>query len=109
MAGAGMAHHGGGHDSDGPGAGDEDVFAKDGKGKRGVYRVAEGIEDGGNFQVDVGIVPPDVGDGKDDELGEGAGAVYADADGIRAEMAAASEAIATASADDVSLAADDVA
>ena len=46
--------HGGGHDADGAGAGDEDVFAEHGEGQRGVDGVAEGIEDGGDFAVDAG-------------------------------------------------------
>ena len=48
MAGAGVAGDGGGHDADGAGAGDEDVFAEDGEGERGVDCIAEGIEDGGD-------------------------------------------------------------
>ena len=105
----GVAGDGGGHDADGAGTGDEDVFAEDGEGERGVDGVAEGIEDGGDFERDAGGVPPDVGHGQDDELGEGAVAIDADADGVGAEMAAAGEAVAAASADDVAFAGDDVA
>ena len=56
-----------------------------------------------------GAVPPDVGHGQGDELGEGAGAVDADALGVGAEVAAAGEAVAAAAADHVAFAADDVA
>ena len=44
VAGAGMADHGGGHDADRPGAGDQHVFAQHGEVQRRVHRVAEGIE-----------------------------------------------------------------
>ena len=109
VAGSGMAGDGGGHDADGAGSGDEDVFAEDGEGERGVDGVAEGIEDGGDVSRDVGGVTPDVGHGKDDVFGEGPGAVDADSAGEGAEMAAAGEAVATASADDVAFAGDEVA
>ena len=52
---------------------------------------------------------PDVGHRDRDVLGEGAGAVDADAAGVGAEVAAAGHAVATAPADDVALAADQVA
>ncbi len=51
---------------------------------------------------------PDVGHGQDDVFGEGSGAVDADSAGEGAEMAAAGEAVAAASADDVAFAGDEV-
>ena len=71
--------------------------------------VAERIEDGRDFLVDSGMVPPDVGHGQGDVFGKCTGAVDADALGLGAEMAAACHAVSTASADDVALAADNVA
>ena len=106
---SGVVGYGGGHDADGTGSGDEDVFAEDREGEGGVDGVAEGIEDGGDLGVDAGAVAPDVGHRDDDELGEGAVAIDADAEGVGAEMAAAGEAVAAASADDVALSADELA
>ncbi len=50
---------------------------------------------------------PDVGHGQDDELGECAVAIDADAHSMGAEVAAAGEAVAAAAADDVAFARDD--
>jgi hypothetical protein len=109
VAGSSVFGYGGGHDADGTGSRDEDVFSEDGKGKSGVHGVAEGIEDGGDLARDAGAVDPDVGHGKDDELGKGAVTVDADSEGVGAEMAATGEAVATAAADDVAFAADELA
>ena len=53
MAGAGMAGHGGGHDADRPGAGDQHILADEVEGQRRVDRIAERIEDGAHLVVDV--------------------------------------------------------
>ncbi len=81
--------HGGGHDADGARAGDQHVFAEHGERERGVDGVAERIEDGGDVEIDAFVVTPDVGHRQRDVFGESAGAVDADALGVRAEMAAA--------------------
>ena len=109
VAGAGMARHGGGHDADGPGAGDQHIFAEHRERQRGVHGVAEGIEDGGDILVDAVVMPPDVGHGQRDVFGKSAGAIHADALRFRAQMAAAGQAIAAASADHMPFAADDFA
>ena len=109
VAGTGVAGDSGGHDADGTGAGDEDVFSEDGEGEGGVDGVAEGIEDRGDFEGDAGGVLPDIGHGQDDELGEGSVAIDSDTHGVGAEVAASGEAVAAASADDVTFAADDLA
>ena len=106
---SGMTGYGCGHDADGTCSGDEDVFAEDGKGERGVDGVAERIEDGGDLVVDARGVLPDVGHRDDDVLGEGSVAIDADAEGVSAEMATTGQAVAAASADDVALAADELA
>ena len=108
VSGTGVAGDGCGHDADGAGTGDEDVFTEDGEGEGGVDGVAKGIEDGGDFERDAGGVLPDVGHGQDDELGEGAVAIDADAHGVGAEVAASGEAVAAAPTDDVTFAADDL-
>ncbi len=61
VAGSGVTGYGCRHDADGACSGDEDVFAEDGKGERGVNGIAEGIEDGGDLVVDAWCVLPDVG------------------------------------------------
>ena len=80
-----------------------------GESEGGVDGVAEGVEDGGHFRRDAGRVLPDVRHGQDDELGEGTIARDADAERVGAEMAAAGEAVAAASADDVAFPADQLA
>ncbi len=72
-------------------------------------RVAEGIEDGGDLFGNSGVVAPDVGHGQRDEFGKGAGAIHANAGSVCTEMAAAGEAVAAASAGDVTFAGDEVA
>jgi hypothetical protein len=109
VARAGVVRDGGGHDADRAGAGDQHVLAEDREGERGVDRVAEGIEDGGNVERDGLVVAPDVGHRQRDVLRERAGAVHADPLRMRADMATSGEAVATAAADDVAFAADDVA
>src|SRR6201997_1823193 len=59
--------------------------------------------------MDAGIVTPDVGHGQRDQFCEGSRAVDSDAGCVGAEMAAAGEAVAAASANDMALAADDIA
>ena len=49
------------------------------KAERGVHGVAERVEDGGDIEVDAGAVMPDVGHRQREILGEGAGAIHADA------------------------------
>ena len=60
-------------------------------------------------QIDARLVVPDVGHRQRDVLGERAGPVDADALGVLAQVPAAGQAVAAAAADDVPLAADDVA
>ena len=106
---SGVARYSCCHDADGTGSGDEDVFAENGKGECGVDGVAERVEDRGDLVGDAGRVAPDVGHREDDVLGEGAIAVDADSEGVSAEVAAAGETVATATADDVAFAADELA
>ena len=55
------------------------------------------------------LMPPDIGHWQRDVFGERAGAIHPDALGVRAQMAAARQAISAASADYVPFAADDFA
>lgn len=109
VTGSGVTGDRGGHDADGTGSGDEDIFAEDGKGERGVDGVAERVEDSGNLMLDAGGVLPDVGHGKNDEFREGSIAINTYAEGVGAEMATTGEAVAAAAADDVAFPTDELA
>ena len=109
VARAGVPRHGRGHDADGSRAGDQHVLAQHRKRKRRVHGVAEGIENGGDIEVDAVMMPPDVGHGQRDVFGERAGPVHAHALRVRAQVAPAGQAIAAAAADHVAFAADDIA
>jgi hypothetical protein len=95
------------HQPDRARADDEDVLAEDREAQRGVHRVPERIEDRRDLLVDPGPVVPDVRDRQHDLLREGAVAVDAEADRVRAEVVAARPAVPAAPADDVALAADE--
>jgi hypothetical protein len=102
-------HDGGSHDADGAGAGDQNVFAEHVEGEGGVNGIAEWVEDGGDFTIDVRLVMPDIRHGDRDKFGECAGAIDADSPGVSAKMAASGETVAAASAHDVAFGTDDVA
>ena len=93
----------------GPGAGDQHVLAEHGNASAVWTALPNGSKIDGHVAVDVRAVMPDVGHRQRDVLGERAGAVHADALGVRAQVAPAGQAVAAAPADDVALAADDVA
>ena len=105
VAGADMADDRGRHRADRAGAGDQHVLADHVQLQRGVDGVAERIEDRGDVEIDAVGVVPDIGIGNGDIFGEGAGAVDADAAGVRAQVPPAGHAVAAAAADDVALAA----
>ena len=109
MAGAGVADDRGRHAADRAGAGDQHVLAEHVEGERGVDGVPERVEDRGDLLVDARPVVPDVRHRQRDELGERARPVDAEADRVRAEVAPPGHAVAAAAADDVALAADEVA
>ena len=109
VAGGGMASDGDGHQADRTRAGDEYVFAQGGEGESSMDGVAQGIENGGDFAVDGGIVTPNVGHGQGDELGEGTGPIHADAAGVSAEVTASGQAVAAAATDDVTFSTDNFA
>jgi hypothetical protein len=104
----GVASDCGGHDADGAGSGNQDIFAEHGKRERGVDGVAEGVEDRGDLVRHAVAVDPDVRHREDNVFGERAVAVDADSEGVGAEMAAAGETVAATSADDMAFAADEL-
>ena len=108
MARSGMARHGGSHDADRSGSGDQDILAENRKRKGRVNGVAEGIENRGDVEINRIGVMPDVRHRQGQIFGERAGPIDADALGVGAEVAAAGQAIAAPSADDVAFSADDL-
>ena len=71
--------------------------------------IPERIVDGGNIQIDVLLVPPDVGHGKRDIVGERSRPRYTHSHRVRAQVAAARQTVAAPAADHVSLAGHNVA
>ena len=104
-----MACHGCRHQPDRAGTADQHVLAQDREGERGVDRVAERVEDRRDLLVDARPVVPDVGHRQRHVLGERPVASDAETDGVGAQVAAAGEAVAASSADDVAFARDEVA
>ena len=109
VPGAGVPGHDRRHEADRAGAGDENVLAQDRERQGGVHGVAEGVEDGGDVEVDARLVPPDVRGGQRDVLGEGARAVDPHSLRVRALNPPAGHAVAATAADQVALAAHEVA
>ena len=96
-----VTRHCRGHDPDGPGAGDENVFAQDLKGERGVHRIAKRIEDGSRIAVDARIVTPHVRHRQCNQFGETPRPVHAHTRCIRAQMPHACHPVAASPAYDV--------
>src|SRR2546427_4422414 len=71
--------------------------------------IPERIEDRGDLLVDARPVVPDIRDRQDDLLGKGAVTTHTQPDRVGAQVPAAGPAVATVAANDVALAADDVA
>jgi hypothetical protein len=106
---AGVADDGDGHEADGAGAGDEHVFAEDRERERGVDGVAEGIEDGGDSSSMPSWWRQMLVMGSAMYSAKAPGRLTPTPCVYGAEMAAAGEAVAAASAGDVAFAADEVA
>src|ERR1700728_4098781 len=70
--------------------------------------VAKRIEDGGDLQVNPGMVPPDVGHGQRDQLGKGSCAIDPDALCRCTKMPSAGSSVRAPATDDVTLSTDDV-
>ena len=98
-----------GHEPDRSGPRDEHVLAEDRERERRVDRVAERVEDRGDVLVDPRPVVPDVRHRQGHVLGEGAVAPDTEADRVGAQVAPAGQAVAASAADDVALAAHEVA
>ena len=101
-----MADNRGRHDSNRSGAGDQHIFAKNWKRKSCMNSVPERVKNCGDLQRHFRIVLPDIAHRQDDVLGKCSGAVDSYALRMRTEMTSACQAIAAASAYDVSFTAD---
>src|SRR4029079_5595638 len=97
------------HAADRPCTRDQHVFAKDGERQRSVDGVAERVEDRGDVLRHARTLMPEIRHRKRDVFRERTGALDAEPDRMSAEVAAPGHAVAAAAADDVPLAADDVA
>lgn len=104
MARTGMLDDGGGHASDGAGAGDEDILAEDIEAEGGMGGIAEGVEAGEDLEGDSVVGMPDVGDGDGNVFGEGTVAIDANSDGGAAEVATSGAAITALAADNMAFA-----
>jgi hypothetical protein len=104
-----MADHAGGHDPDRPGPGDHDIFTQHVELQGRMDGVAERVENRLHVARDFRVVSPDIGHRQRQILSEGAGTVNADTLGVFAEVPAARQAVAAPAADDMPLAADDLA
>ena len=104
MPGADMPGHCGGHDADRAGAGDQHILAHEVERQRGVHGVAERIEDGAEFVVDIVGQRHDVEGWDFDVFGKRAGNIHADAPGFGIEMETAAARGAAVHADDMTLA-----
>jgi hypothetical protein len=98
----------GSHDSDGSSTSHQDVLAQNRERERRVHGVAERVENGGDVDVKVGAMAPDVSCRDDNEFGESAIAVHTHTLGVRAELAAPSATVATPATHDVAFNTDQV-
>ena len=92
------------HLADGARAGDQHVLTDEIERERGVHRVAERVEDGGDVVGNVVGERVDVGSRQHDVVGERTVAVDADSRGGAAEVMSAGPAVTTCAAHDVALA-----
>ncbi len=104
VARAHVPRHGGRHDADRPGAGDQHVFADEVEREGRMHGIAERIQDGAELVVDVVGQRHDVEARHLDVFGEGARNIDPDAAGLGIEMEAAATRGAALHADDVALA-----
>jgi hypothetical protein len=77
-----MPNDRGGHHADRSGSGNQDILAEDVKAESRMDRVPEGVEDRGDFLIDIGSVMPDVGHRQRQILGERTRAVDSNTFGV---------------------------
>src|SRR4051812_46195229 len=97
-----MLHNGNGHDANGPGPRDEDIFTQTLKGQRGVHGIPKGIKYGGHLLIHAFTMVPHIRHRHADVFCKGPGAVHPDAHRVFAEMTPASETVATPTTNNVS-------
>jgi hypothetical protein len=104
-----MPHDRARHAADRPRSRDQHILAQHREGEGGVHGIPERIEDRRDVLVDARSVVPDVRHRQRDQLGKGTRPVDPDTLRVSAQVAPAGHAVAAASADDMALAADQVA
>ncbi|MNC98922.1 hypothetical protein D3C83_170290 [compost metagenome] len=72
-------------------------------------RIAERVEECGDLRIEGLVMPPDVGLGDEDVVGECTGEVDSDSPSVLAQVTTAGQAVATAIADHVALRPDELA
>src|SRR6202012_3536466 len=107
MTGTCMFGDGHGHDADRPGASDQHIFAQHRKGKCRMSGITERVKNGGDVQVNIRTMMPDIRHRYGNELGECARTIHADALGVFAQVTAAREAVTATATDDVAFGAND--
>ena len=106
---SGVPHHRHRHQPDRPGPRDEHIFTEHVEAQSRMHRIAERIEDRRHIAVDIGGVVPDIRHRQGEILRKGARPVHAHALRRLAEVAAAGETVAAATADDMPFPRHDVA
>ena len=96
------------HDPDGASTGYQYIFAQQIKLQCGVHRVTQGIEQGGNIEVDIRPVLPDIRHWQAQIFSEGTLPVDTDATGGGTKMAPASHAITATPADNMTFPGDNL-
>jgi hypothetical protein len=109
MTATGVPDNSGGHDANWTRPRNENILAEHWKGKRGMDRIAERVENGSYIPINAVVMVPDIGHGQSDILSKSARAIDADPFGMGTQMAATGQAIATMTADNVTFAANQVA
>jgi hypothetical protein len=104
VARASMPGHGGGHDADGTGAGDQYILAEEVEAERRVHGIAERVEDGADLVVDAVGERHHVEGGQAEVIGERPLLVHADPPGLGVEVELARAGLAGGLADQVAFA-----
>jgi len=105
---AGVANNRSGHQTDRSGPGYQHIFAQHGEGQSRMDSVAERIEDGSDIAINAVVMMPDIGHGQRDVFREGPRAIDADSLSFGTQVSTSGKAVATAAADHMTFAADNV-
>ena len=101
-----MTRDGGGHQSDWPGSRDQDVFPQNRKRQCRMHGVTERIKNRCNVAINCAVMMPHVGHRQSDVFGKSSWSIHADPLRLCAKVTSARQTVPTATADNVTLAAD---